>query len=787
MGQRLLNVRVRPARVAVLIGREAREPDLLLGFELFSKLWGGRFGLMLAVDPQSCDDLTRFRLGVSRPDFVYGVGLDDNYWGAAVRRACQPRGYRPLRPELVRGIKHSHPEDHYLVDHALVHRSRVRDQLKGPGQMLRLVSAAASSPFSAYCAATFGVHHQNLRGDYYDVATPFSGTTTAEFIELAAEFVRECQKSWLDVTGHQLSPRIVDASPLAPTVVLVGSTVPDLALFWNLRTASDTDLPAWIIPVPAEGATDPAVLEKLKQWLLAFLPLGPRPNFCLVTSQTVPEGLCRRFADVFHAALAGSPIEAVDYEPPANRLPAVIPFEYEAVWAADVTGRQLTIQPPRPKAFEGLGSPRAWFVDLLEEVKTGRALKELQLPPSPVVFELLNGPCPPRFEHTAVPKAGDGVESINLRCSGNKEIVTVHLPSEEEILEEILREYGVEPLPDEKRSGYLPVIRKFGGLHLAAEAFTGKSCVILAALENEAKTIREIKGMCKLGDGTVPGESYLERVEWLFRAASDRIKRVGRRRFKQYSRNHSPENLRLTSVLEFWADLRVLTREWKVGPCARCNRTSFVPRLDIQRRVVCPTCGNRISLRESVPLGYALHRTVRLAMREGIAPVVLTGRFLQRMTVRGFFWLPGIKYKVGDQQGDVDLLACCDGHLVFCECKKLESTPAGTKVWDAVVDQFLETAVVAEKCRASLVVLAARVGEYPQDVRARIAAGVPNVMPHLLLDNQDLETGHRDVESQGYSRPLRFHDLIPAPFPERAREPRDKPRTINMGWGIHTR
>src|SRR5689334_21673643 len=138
MAQRLLNVRVRPARVTVLINRDAQDEDLLVAIEFFSKLWGGRFSQLLAVDPQACDDLTRFRLGSSRPEFVYGIGLDDQPWASAVRQACQPRGYGRLRPEFVRGIKQTHVEDYYLVDHALIHLFRTREQYKGRKQTLRL-------------------------------------------------------------------------------------------------------------------------------------------------------------------------------------------------------------------------------------------------------------------------------------------------------------------------------------------------------------------------------------------------------------------------------------------------------------------------------------------------------------------------------------------------------------------------------------------------------------------------------------------------------------------------
>jgi hypothetical protein len=275
----------------------------------------------------------------------------------------------------------------------------------------------------------FGIPQRQLREEFIDEQVRLANGTTGSFIELVTEFVKGWKQSWLDVTGHELDLHQFGPWPLVPTVVLVGSPVADLSLFWNLRAASDTTRPAWIIPIPVEGSTDCVVLEQLKAWLLAFLPYGPRPSFCQVTSQSVPEETCRAFAAAFGKALGDKPIETVDYAPPRNRLPVVLPYEYETTWSVDVAGRRLTIQPPKPKAFEEIGSPRSWFVDLVKDVKTRRAVRELQLPPSTVVFELLNGPCPPGFEHCAVPMTGDGHDCINARCSGSKEVINIFLPT----------------------------------------------------------------------------------------------------------------------------------------------------------------------------------------------------------------------------------------------------------------------------------------------------------------------------------------------------------------------
>jgi len=128
-------------------------------------------------------------------------------------------------------------------------------------------------------------------------------------------------------------------------------------------------------------------------------------------------------------------------------------------------------------------------------------------------LELLNGPCPPHFEHSILPRTGDGPEGIDICCSGSREVINVYLPTSEEVLGEILREHGVEPVADEKRSSYLPVIKRFGGLWLAASAFSGQSGAVLNCLAGDTKTLSEIRGICRLGGGDITGESYAERIE----------------------------------------------------------------------------------------------------------------------------------------------------------------------------------------------------------------------------------------------------------------------------------
>lgn len=183
-------------------------------------------------------------------------------------------------------------------------------------------------------------------------------------------------------------------------------------------------------------------------------------------------------------------------------------------------------------------------------------------------------------------------------------------------------------------------------------------------------------------------------------------------------------------------------------------------------------------LSEQVSIGYSLSPPVKHSLDEGIVPVVLAGRFLRNLTSRGFFWLPGVKHTKDGQRGGADIVACCDGYLVFAECKTLVDIPSDAAVWAKVVDQFLELANVAIACGGDLVVLAAQIDKYPDDVSHRIEESLKDQIPYILLDASDLESGHRTIEA---GRWLTVTDLLPEEFPESPRLREGGAREMNFG------
>lgn len=810
MGQRLLTLRVRPPRLVVLIDSAGPAADFLAAVRFLSQVWGGRYNPIIPVSRDLSDALTEFQLQQLRPDFVFGLNLDDKVWTSIVQQACQPRRYVPLTPTMIEDVS----SDHYLYlihsDRAVIAKFVARSKLSALFRPVVAVTVDSASDWAPFVAALFGIHRPNLSEKYRDEQLTQTISSSADLIRLHCDFVNNWKESWLDAGSFGLSKMDLELEPaIEPTIVIVRNVIVDLCHFWNLRIGCDSHIPQWLLPIPAEQIRSLEVQNLLKVWILAFAKYGAHPNYLQVTSASVPKQEVEDIAFDLKNVMKDSAIQFVDYEPRQNRIRRVVAFEHTSIWPADIQRRSMTMVPPAPKSVT-ISGREAWFVDIVDDAKTGRSIKEMQLPENPIVLELLNGPCPPNFEHSTIPRFGDGPNSINFRCTAGKEIVRFHIPSPTEVLEEILREYGYEIVSDEKRSSYLPTIRHFGGLLMAAKAFSGQSGEVLeilrsgrlksntdssgdkthqALLEAQGHVLLpdKIKKIGRFGNGRLTDNHYHDQINLMLRSESDRTKRIGEKRYREFASRQVPDDMTLDALLEHWADKSVIRRQWRLGPCSRCNRASYVGHVNLQHPVRCSYCGNRVPMMGPINIGYTLRRSVRHSLNEGLATVVLTGRFLRNMTNKGFFWLPGLKYKKRDVLGDIDILASCDGSLVFGECKRLTNTSPDSKIWEQTTTQFLDLASVAIECKGAIVVLAAQVDEFPSQVQERIERELAGRIPYLLLANSDLQKGHRPYPAGTNCSWLNLADLIPDPFPEEPYRRSPGVREINYKWSKFTK
>jgi hypothetical protein len=810
--QSIVRARIRPARVAVLINKQGTRDDFVLAVRFLSRLWGGMYAPIFPTNLSPPDDLTEFRLSAARPDYVYSIGLDGNAWGPRIQDACQPRGYRILDNEFLEQLYGDHYEQH-VTDRQFLNFLFRRHIDGGPKRKTRLIFWDETSDLFPLAAALFGIPYKvrpnpyapvEYDGDWGDQQDPRS------LIKAHTAIVEKYEQCWPELTSQELDVRFHWGWTGPPTIVLVENIVEDLSLFWNLRMEGHASIPRWIIPIPASMTRDETHAAILKAWILGFAKYPQRPNHIFIKSRGAAQELQIEFAEWLRSNLQGTHIKFVDVCPPSHRVPVVTAFELEKLVEIRRYGRRANWLRPQSQVVETYGSRVSWMVDLLDEPTKKRSPFELFLPPRKSTVEILNAPNPPTVHISAVPVYGLGVDALNVRCTNDVELISHWLPTAEEILEELLGSCGLQIRKDEKRGCYLPAIRLLGGIEQASSALTGQRGAILQELVRPKNhslpidkagsepvvggpipanrprgpaTVDELKGRLQLGKGKIPELNRDNHFEIFFQQLTSVQKRVGRRRLLQYWRRTLPKDNKLQSLMEHWVSNSILTRLWRVGPCPACQTTHHEPELNIKRPYQCPGCGTSISIAEHLVVEYELQPVLEAALKEGLKPVALTGNFLKNLTNQGFLWLPGLKYTHNGVGGDIDIVASCDGHLVFAECKLRDQSDPDKMEWSSILDQVRSMATIARICKADLIVFAALIDSYPSHFRDEVSRIAGDDLPIEILNRDDLEKGYRwiKVDLVPVDRPLCLQDLIPDRFPEERMPKFDEPRLVESG------
>jgi hypothetical protein len=136
-----------------------------------------------------------------------------------------------------------------------------------------------------------------------------------------------------------------------------------------------------------------------------------------------------------------------------------------------------------------------------------------------------------------------------------------------------------------------------------------------------------------------------------------------------------------------------------------------------------------------------------------------------------------VKFNRGDEEGDLDLIACCDGHIAVGECKSVEGAGAEAGVWELIMEQFAQTIEVGKACGAAFAVLAVMADSFPGGFQARAEALAGPSLKCLLLNRHNLEAGERDTGTEGLGR-LTLRDLVVDQMPEASQPAPTEPRQI---------
>ena len=755
-------VRIRPQKVVILVNNNIGHKELLLAVDFLSRIWGGKYCSILVVNSSGNIKYVQRNLISIRPDIVLCFGLDFSKWSKIIENNCQPRGTGILNGDYVKQL--SSINRHKLIPATLT----ILDAVENSPQIERdnlYFFSGNNSNLPVFMSLGFGFLSDEDTKNYADVLK----AKVIEPPENITSYLKTCTDMstkwcWLDFARSHLSTNnLFGQFPMPPTVIVCKEKIADYALYWNLRSQLSIGSSGTIALFPETEIDDTESVESLSEWIISS-PVNS--NYCMLRSSSVAKKKLDHLARRLRPRLKSSRIEYIDTktETKSELAPIVIPYEKQTHIKVSFSENQLNFDCIKPGILKHTNSSNSWICDFVEDSETKRALCELVLPPRSSAIQVLNAPCPPKIG-LSHDKVRWGPDSLNVKCSSNDPIASFGIPTDEELIVEILREAGIKTLKDEKRIRYNQVINMLGGLKETFLAFSGSSRKVIKAFGpynsnslNQPLTLGEIKSKARLkSSGTTASRPV---YDMLRKHLPPHTQNIAQRRFNKYFEYDISHGRNEQKIADRLVQRGILKRKWKLDKCRLCDKEYWVELIDINKPMHCPGCGNVIILNGQITLGYELNELVRLAITEGIIPVILTANFLYNTTSKGFIWLPGVKCQSGNINTDLDLVCICDGHLFAAECKTLNEVSNNSKIWANLAKQLANPFNLVKKAGFEGFILSSLSENYPQTFQNKLNSISKGNIKVSFLNKTDLISGRRMIKRRDHEWPIIVEDLL---------------------------
>ena len=778
-------VRVRPQKVALIVSEEVDPGDFLIVVDFLSRIWGGKYCPIFVVQGSKNSLHVQNNLIAHRPDVVLTLGLDVQSWGKITVQCCQPRGFGALSQNYIKKTYEVNP--HKLILAELLAKELMERFPEMERDNLYLFSREDSQTLSTFMTLSFGIVPDNEVENYSKAlkAKPnkLDKDNISSYLNICSDMSRRW--SWLDFASNHLSRNcLLGDFAIPPTIVVSADKISDFALFWNIRSQLGVGASGTIILFPESEIDSKESVEALSEWTIKS-PINA--NYCVIRSSSVDKKKLDYLASRLRPRLKKSRYEYVDVKTEVNIAPVVVPYEKETHTKVYISKNRLSFDSIKPDFVDCLRSFDSWICDFVKESESNRALCELVLPPRNSAIQVLNTPTPPRF-NLNTDEIRWGPDALNVKCSSNNPTVSFSVPTSEELITEILKESGINIIKDEKRVRYNQILRMLGGLKNAFLTFSGSSLKIIKAFLKDRPnstnhiplTLGEIKSNARLK------KTGKENTNLIFKILDDYLPRhakfVANQRFRKYYDQDISHGREEQAILDKLIQQGILKREWKLEKCIFCDKDYWVDHIDIDKPVKCPGCGNIITLKGQIVLGYELNELVRLGINEGIIPVILTANFLYNTTSKGFIWAPGIKFRYREQLCDFDLVCICDGHLLAAECKTLSETKSSSGTWSKISKQLEKTLSIAQHAEIEAFIMSSLNSSYSESFKKECKLmGKKKILNIFLLNNQDLTSGKRYIKRGKHNWPITVEDLLASEAKRRAKPKKSRgKRTITF-------
>jgi len=804
---------IRPQKVAFLVPTTMSEGDFRELLDFIGSLWGGRYLCIVPFDlADEENELGMHWLVRYSPDIIlYADGSCCTEWVAKIKESINPLKILHLQHPLSENFRINYAG---LLHFWPVIKSYVKDVRSLPDTSTRyqFLSTDLKINHQIFYNLSFGVVSKEnseyladiLRGDSVHV----SDGSIPNFINLHSNEKRPF--TYLDASAKEISTtNAFDCH--THTIFVLSRSIIDYAWFWNNRSKFEGGANSYVI-IPSDSLNDIENVEALASWLKGY-HVG-RANYCKIISISATKAELNTLARKLRPRVSKFGYKHIDVElPDKNNLPMFglqhKSFETDTVWLGK---HSFEFTAPAPSFIDELEerSSSSWMV----EIEGGNSLKKHS--PPQVCFQtnikLLNTPSLASLSYSfgggfSKRYSNGGIATI---CNNKKVSQSVTLPTIEEFLKPFFHKLGIKYGKDEKQLCYRSVIKLFGGLNEFTETCKEKRYDILAAFWSDKSL------PCEKGDLSLSKGCSLKRSDAPVPVSLNKIKQranIG----KEYQKTFQEDSLGMNFIEDeiiaaaakkrissskgfyrqltpkafiFWlVEMKVLRQVFHYPQCQSCNNDSdWSVKVDLESPLFCSRCGSNIAVPEDkLEIGYQLNPLVYKAFEEGIRPVALTLQVLQKSVHSGFEYMPGFKGSYNSKGFDIDIIASCDGELVFCECKNMAGASIKAKGWIKIREQLETLIEKAALCGAKSVVLASLTDKYPKLITDVAKKKSSSELRVVLLNKEALLRGYVKSKLGGMEE---CHASFTEAFLPHIRDKRRKrkgERTISFGSMVESK
>lgn len=737
-------VRIRPQKIAAIISSESSQKSFYDLIRFLSMVWGGKFAHTIYVDINASSSLINARIQINSlmPEIILYVSEKELELSKEFEMICHCK-HILINHEAFSSIGKHAPTG--LITYQSFLQKQYEEKPNTKRDNLYFIDLNCSDEYRLFCAITFGLVPENKAKEF---SIPFN----AEFEECSincyesyAETLLKLSKRclWLEYFNSDLS--VVSGGFYATTIIVVNksNSIKDLALFWNIRDQIVHRNRDTLILFPEAELTNKKSIELLCQLVLNS-PINS--NYCEIRSAGCTNSTMQTLAKKLRPKL--KKIKGKDYSIDVNLDNPPSPifcYEREEIIALNKSNNEISIPYIEPRSVV-LSTFSQWHCDLIKDQKTHRYPFDLSLPKKNDILELLNISSGNYYNLDNVVSYGDELISVIFTTDKDKKSGKFTLPSEKEVFETIFSTGGVTICKDEKNIRYSQTTKLFGDLHTIASALSGIPGKIIETLANEMQPSE--MGQLSAGKLNKNAKKPLSRTaNFILDVQRGNSRKILEQRIHSTSSNNLTKDTPILDSLEILTLKGIIRRKWKLEKCKQCDKNYWLSHVDISNPIFCPGCGHQVHLKDKLTIGYDLNELVRLSIKEGIKPVILTAKFLKNLTHQGFIWYPGAKVKMDEIQTDFDILSCCDNIFIAGECKTLTNTPS-KKTWDEIKNQIVHPIKIAKKCGFNVFFVSSFVKDYPNYFKKDLEKIAGNDLTLLFITGDELNLGYRHLKKE---------------------------------------